>query len=109
MSRLFNIGRSKKTTAPTRSKDPFALYPERDWKILFFIAITINIAIIAFHAFIFYKVTQGNLFRLTDGDIALGVVTLDRNALTEKLEYFRKKEGELTSTIAVPPEAPAVR
>jgi hypothetical protein len=109
MSRLLNIGAQKKTAAPKQGRDPFALNPERDWKILFFIAVMINVLIIAFHAFIFYNVTQGNLLRLTNNAIAPDVAVIDRDALTEKLEYFRKKEAELAEIITVPPEAPAVR
>jgi len=108
MSRFLHIGGRKKVAASKREKDPFALRPERDWKILFCIAVTVNVLVIAFHSFIFYNITQGAIFRPHE-IAAPETVNVDQVALTESLEHFRVKERELADVIATPPTAPAVR
>jgi hypothetical protein len=60
------------------------------------------------HVFIFYKITQGQMFVGEDATIG-EISTINRSALSETLDTFREKESSLVEAISTPPVAPSVR
>jgi hypothetical protein len=110
MSRLLHFkgtGKSKKSHRKKR-RDPLLIRPRHDWAILFGVAVVLNIVVVAVHAFIFYKITQGSMFTGEEATVA-EVRTVNRSALSETLEYFREKEERLIESIANPKAVPSVR
>lgn len=110
MSRLLH---RKQKGAPKKSRkkktrDALLIRPRHDWVILFTVAVATNILVMAIHAVIFFRITQGILFTGEEAVVA-EVRTVNRSALTETLEYFNKKEELLIETITTPPPVPQVR
>jgi len=110
MSRLlhFNKKGGAKKTRKKKKRDLLLIRPRHDWAILFTIAVTANILVMALHAFIFFRITQGSLF-IGEEASAAEVRTVNRSALSETLEYFSEKEERLIETMSTPSSIPQVR
>lgn len=110
MSRLLHLKRTGKSTKARSKKkrDPLLIRPRYDWAILFITAVIINILVIAVHAFIFYRITNGSLFVGENAEVE-EVRTVNRSSLSETLDYFRERESALIEAISTPPPTPDVR
>lgn len=110
MSRLLHRKQKGVSKKPRKKKkrDALLIRPRHDWAILFTVAVVVNILVMGIHAFIFFRITQGNLF-IGEETISSEVRTVNRSALSETLEYFNEKEELLIETITTPPSVPQVR
>jgi len=110
MSRLLHLKRiGKKSESQNKKKrDTLLVNPRRDWATILISIVTLNLVIMAMHAFIFFKITKGDLFK-TDKPVATEVQTINRSGLTTAVEKFRNRESLLIETITTPVSTPSVR
>ena len=110
MSRLLHLKQKGASKKPRKKKkrDVLLIRPRHDWAILFAVAVTINILVMTLHAVIFFRITQGNLFKGEEVPIA-EVRTVNRSMLSETLQYFNEREELLVEIITTPEPVPQVR
>ena len=93
---LPNATRSRSDPIPTIWRDSCdsrvsaTIQPMRDWKILFVVFVMLNVAIIAFSAFLFLEINRGDIF-LVEPTAPSGIDTVDRDELREALLSFEEK------------------
>lgn len=110
MSRLLHKRSKEKKQKPPKQKkarEPFAISPKRDWMVFFIVGVTLNFLVLGIHAFIFFKITKGDLFK-TNEFVKSETRTVNRELLSETLDYFRDKEERLSTSVATPPPVPSV-
>ncbi|MDZ7726502.1 MAG: hypothetical protein U5L75_02900 [Candidatus Campbellbacteria bacterium] len=105
---FFNSTKKSSGEKPVQKLKRQGINPERDWKIIFVLFIFLNICLLGFHGFLFYRISEGGFFEIPEADSEI-TESIDMELLESTLKDFSEREAELLEKVSSPDPAPEAR